>query len=445
MTFKQHIKETIKLALPVSIGQFGHIMIGNIDAIMVGRLGEIPLAAAALVNSLFFLILVLGIGMSVAITPLTAIAHGENNDDQCGVILRQGLIVNMLFAFLLTAVSWFVADLVYYLDQPPEVAVYAQSYLKIISISMIPFMLFQVYRQFVEGLSDTVPPMVISLAAIGVNTFFNWIYIYGNLGAPAMGLDGAGYASLITRVLMALGMMGWVIWHPKYKKYDPSFKFRSLNFPVMKRVLNIGIPSGFQWFFEVGAFSLAVIMIGWIGSTEQAAHQIAISLAAISYMIILGISTASTVRVGNSLGMKDPVRLRRAGFSAIGFGVALMAFFGILFILFNHLLPQIYIDEADVIKTASGLIIIAAAFQIFDGGQAVSIGVLRGIEDVYIPMIIGFIAYWIIALPAGYFFGFVLNYGVYGVWFGLTLGLACVAVSLIIRFNKKSRTVISAT
>jgi len=208
--YKFHFKETIKLAYPVVIGQIGHMMLGVADSLMVGRLGAVQLAASSLVNGLILLIMVLGIGMSVALTPLVAIAKGSDNHDECGIILRQGLLVNLVFSFLLVIAIYFLADLVYYLDQPIEVARYAESYLKILNFSIIPFMLFQTYKQFSEGLSFTKPPMYILVASNIVNVFGNWVLIFGNLGFPRMELDGAGYSTLLTGICIALAIFIYV-------------------------------------------------------------------------------------------------------------------------------------------------------------------------------------------------------------------------------------------
>jgi MATE family multidrug resistance protein len=225
----------------------------------------------------------------------------------------------------------------------------------------------------------------------------------------------------------------------KFKKYDVTFHFKGLNFPVIKKILRLGLPSGFQYFFEVGAFSFAVIMIGWIGANQLAAHQIAINLASISFMAILGISQAASIRVGNALGEQDILKIRKAGFTAIALGAFVQCFSGLIFIIFNHLLPQLYINDPVVVSIASELLIIAALFQISDGVQGVGIGVLRGLTDIKGPTLITFIAYWVISLPVGYLLAFVFNFGVYGVWVGLLIGLTVSAIMLTIRFNYKSR------
>ena len=433
---KFHIKETLKLAYPVVIGQLGHMMLGVVDSLMVGQLGAVPLAAASLVNGLILLIIVLGIGMSVALTPLVAIAKGSGNHDQCGVILRQGLLVNLVFSILLVLVVYFFADIIYYLNQPYEVAVLAESYLKILSFSIIPFMMFQTYKQFIEGLSFTKPAMIILILANIVNAFGNWILIFGNLGMPKLELDGAGFATLITRISIAVAIFIYVRYSKQIKQYDPTLRFRSINWSVIKKILDLGIPGGFQMFFEVGGFAFAAVMIGWIGANELAAHQIAINLASITFMVGLGISIATTIRVGNNLGKKDLQGIKNAGYSSLLIVAAIMGSFGVLFIILRNILPTFYIDDQNVIEIASSLIIIAAIFQVVDGLQVVGIGILRGLTDLKAPMIIAFIAYWVIGLPVAYLLGFTFGFGVEGVWISFIVGLSIAAIFFIRRFQR---------
>jgi len=434
-SYRAHLKATVKLALPVAIGQLGHIMLGVTDSIMVGRVGAVPLAASSLVNSVVYLIVVFGLGMTLAITPLVAIARGKKQKDQCGVILRQSLLLNMVVTIVLLGGLLLLADMIKYLNQEEAVAVQATSYAKIIAFSIIPFMIFQVYRQFIEGLAFTKPAMYMTLAANLVNVFGNWIFIYGNLGIPAYGLDGAGYSTLVTRGFMAATMMIYVLKAKRYQEYDPSFKFRNVNWPVIGELVRVGVPTGFQHFFEIGAFSFSAIMIGWLGSIQLAAHQIALSMAAISFMIAIGISTAGTIRVGHAYGGRNMSDVRRSGFLTTIFTSSVMACFGVVFVICRHRLPLIFSEDPAVIQTAASLIVVAALFQISDGAQAAGLGILRGVTDVRLPMMISFIAYWVIALPIGYFLGFVLNMEVVGIWVGLLAGLSAAAVMLNLRFG----------
>lgn len=436
---KTHIKNTFILAFPVIIGQLGFIMMGVVDSLMVGKLGAAPLAAASLGNHLLIVVFVIGIGTSMAVTPLVAISVGAKKYEECGVYFRQSLLVNLVLAVVLMIGVIIGAELIVFFDQPTAVAVQATSYTRILGFTAIPMMLFQTYKQFIEGLSVMRPAMVITLIANLVNAFTNWVLIYGNLGFPALGLDGAGWATFTSRIFMALALMVFVMRNQFFKQYDVSFHFKSINLVVIKRILSIGLPSGFQYFFEVGAFSTAVIMVGWLGTTQLAAHQIAINLASISFMAVLGISAAGSIRVGNAVGKQDISETRKAGFTAIISGALIMAFSGTIFIIFRNYLPMLYVDDKSVITIASSLLIIAALFQLSDGTQAVGIGILRGLTDVKIPTAITFIAYWLIGLPVGYLLGFTLELGVQGVWYGLLFGLTTSGILLTLRFNAKSK------
>ena len=439
---KKEIVNTLTLAYPVIIGQLGLIMMGVVDSIMVGRLGAVPLAAASLGNSLIFLILIIGIGSSIVISPLVAISVGAKKFSECGVYFRQSLLVNIMLSFVMILIIIIGINFISYLNQPSEVAELAIIYIVIVGFSAIPLMIYQTYKQFIEGLSVMKPAMIITLAANLINAFANWILIFGNLGFPKLGLAGAAWATFLSRGFMAILMMLYVMKNKRFNQYDVTFHFKGINFPVIKKILRLGLPSGFQYFFEVGAFSFAVIMIGWIGADELAAHQIAINLASISFMAILGISQAASIRVGNALGEKDIAKIRKVGFTAITLGAVIQSLSGIIFISFNHLLPHLYINDKTVISIASELLIIAALFQISDGTQGVGIGVLRGLTDVKGPTLITFIAYWVISLPVGYLLGFIFNLGVYGVWIGLLIGLTVSAVMLTLRFNYKSKRII---
>jgi MATE family multidrug resistance protein len=298
-------------------------------------------------------------------------------------------------------------------------------------------MLFQTYRQFVEGLSDTKSPMYIAIIANLVNIVGNYALIFGHFGLPALGLEGAGYATLITRSFMGIGMMLIVLKSKKYLQFDPSLNFKSINLPIIKKIIKIGFPSGLTYSLEVSAFAFAALMVGWLGSNQLAAHQIAINLASISYMVVLGISAASTIKVGNAMGANNQHDAKLAGYSALLLGTLFMFCTGLIFVTLNNFLPTLYISDPEVIGFASSLLLIAALFQLSDGVQAVGLGILKGLTDVKIPMIITLFAYWIIGLPIGYILGFVFEFNIMGIWLGLFIGLTIAAIMFVSRFNRK--------
>lgn len=437
--YTTHFKKNFTLAYPVMLSQLGHVLVGVADNIMVGKLGAVPLAASSLANAVFFLLLTFGIGVSYAITPLVAAADGADNRSTIAQVLKHGLLINITTGVILFAIVIFGGNALQFMNQPEDVVALAIPYLAVITFSIIPFMLFQTFRQFAEGLSMTKQAMYITITANIINVILNYIFIYGKLGVPAMGLLGAGWATLISRVLMGLMMLGFVYYHKNLKQYREGFSLGNYSMIYIKKMLNIGVPAAFQFAFEVSAFAGAAIVIGWFGANALAAHQIAINLVSISYMMASGLSAAATIRVGNQLGRADIVTLRRAAFTIFIMVGAFMVICGIIFYFGRFYFPTFYINDMEVINLAAALIVIAAIFQLSDGIQVVSLGALRGLKDVNVPTIVTFIAYWVLGLPIGYWLAFKYNYGPIGIWIGLLIGLTVAAVLLSIRFNRMTK------
>lgn len=438
INFKDHSSKTFYLAYPVMLSQLGQVLVGVADSMMVGRLGAIPLAAASLANSIFFVVLMFGIGVSMAITPMVAMADGKEKKGRIAKLFRHGFVLNMATGVVLFVFIVLFSPALKFMNQPEEVVVLAIPYLAIITFSLLPFMFFQTFKQFAEGLSQTKQAMYITILCNGLNVFLNWVMIYGNLGFPALGLNGAGWATLISRVLMGL-MMAYYVWNSKrYKNFNINFGIKKLSFPMISKLMKIGIPTGMQFVFEVGAFSTAAIMMGWIGVNALAAHQIAINLASVSYMMASGLSSAAMVRVGNQLGRNDIKTLREAGFTVFAMVALFMCCFAVLFILFRNFLPSLYIDDPEVIKMSASLLIVAGLFQLSDGVQVVGLGALRGMSDVRMPTLVTLVAYWVIGLPLGYVLAFVFGYEALGIWYGLLIGLTITGVMLLYRFNSLS-------
>lgn len=421
------------MAIPVIIGQLGHIMVTVADSIMVGRVGVVPLAGATFAGTFYHVLLLFGIGVSYAITPLTAATDPKDKTTLLGY-LQNGLAMNVGLGFLLVVAGFIISNFIGSFGQEKAVADAAGPYLLIICSSIFPLMIYQTFRQFSEGLSDTLSPMVVSVLANLINVGLNYVLIYGHFGFEPMGLNGAGYATLISRLIMFL-LIIWLV-----RKKCAGFKWK-FDASIIKKLLKLGVPSGLQYTFEVGAFATAAIMVGWISAESLAAHNIALNLSAITYMATTGLAAASTIRIGNQMGLKDRRNLRLAGFSAFAMAGIFMAVCGLLFIALRHQLPALYIENEQVQSIAATLLIIAAAFQISDGLQAVGLGVLRGLTDVKIPTLITFVAYWLTAIPLGYYFGFVLEWGVNGVWYALCIGLTISAVLNIWRFNRLSKNI----
>lgn len=432
-------KATFLLAYPVVISQLGHIMVGVVDTAMVGQIGTIEQAAVALSNSLYTLVLVFGLGVSYGITPLVAAADSSKNHSENAALLKHSIIINTVLGILLFVLLIAISPVLNLFNQKQEVVDLAIPFLNVMMLGMIPLCIFSGFKQFTEGLSFTRIAMLITIGSNLLNVLLNYLMIFGHWGFPEMGLMGSCWASFISRVIMALAMFYYVYYNKHFKIYWQGFNFRNISKELTKKILGIGIPSGLQWVFEVGAFAFAVVMIGWISPDAQAAHQIALSIAASTYMMASGLSAAASVRVGNQLGLKSKEGVRTAGFSAFVMVLVFMSLMAILFILFQHYLPTLFSKESNVISIATSLIVIAAFFQLSDGIQVVGLGALRGVKDVKIPTIITLIAYWAIGLPMSYVFGFQMHLGVEGIWYGLSLGLTIAAVFLLWRFNYVSK------
>lgn len=436
--YKKHYRENFFLAYPVVLSQLGHIMVSVADSIMVGQLGTLPLAAVSLGNSIFTVIMVFGLGLSFSITPLVAGAHGRKNKKRISLLLINGVLVSTAGGVLLYLSGYLISPLLLHLDQPAPVVNLAIPFFHILCFSMVPLMVFQGFKQFAEGLSLTKQAMYISVFANLLNIAGNYMLIYGKWGAPPLGLEGAAISTFVSRVIMALMMGAYVLYAGRLKIYRLRWRRKFVSVRYMLRILKLGLPISLQMALEVGAFSFSAIMMGWLGAKALAAHQIAISIAALTYMMASGIAAAATIRVGNLFGSGRLRDMQIAGYSSMLMVIGFMSSAGLLLVLLNNFIPQLYVNDPEVIKIAGSLIIIAALFQISDGVQVVGLGALRGLEDVKVPSMISLLAYWVVALPIGYLLGFTGGFGALGIWTGLLLGLSVAAILLFFRFRKLS-------
>ncbi len=435
--YRSHYRDNLRLAIPVVISQLGHTLVHTADSIIVGHFaGTIPLAAVSLVNSIFTIILMIGIGISYGLTPLIAQASGRGHFAECGKLLVNSLVINAVTGITLYLAAYFGAGLILdRMDQNPDVVREARPYLRLLGFSIIPLMIFQTFRQFAEGLGFTRQAMMISIWGNLINVCLGIVFVRGLFGIEPMGVSGVGWSTLIDRMIMAGIMAMYVMRSVNFTAYLVSFRSRFLNFRTIRAILGIGTPVAMQYTFEVSAFSAAAILIGMISAVDQAAHQVAISLAAMTYMMASGVSAAATIKTGNNFGKGHFSDLRNSAISSYHIVLLFMTVTAIIFMVFNNLLPWLYTSDKDVITIAAQLLIIAGLFQLFDGAQVVGLGVLRGIRDVNIPTLITFIAYWIVGLPIGYYLGISLGMGANGIWYGLTLGLFMSALLFFIRFK----------
>ncbi|MFM7853664.1 MAG: MATE family efflux transporter [Flammeovirgaceae bacterium] len=427
------------LAYPVMISMLGQVMTGVADSVMIGWTGATPLAASSLANSFFSVLLFFGIGITYAITPLVAEAGGASEPKKIVDCLRHGLIINIVTGMLLTLLVVFGQNILYHIHQPNDVVALAIPYLLIVTYSIVPTMIFQTFRQFAEGLQHTHMAMVIMIACNLMNVILNYVLIYGIWIFPEMGMNGAGWATFISRVAMAIWMALYVYHSKHFSHYRAGFDFGNYSKALLKKMLHIGLPSGTQFIFEAAAFGFSAIMMGWIGTVPLAAHQIAINLATISYMTTSGLGAAATIRVGLFFGKHNKQAIRTAGFTLMGLGLIIMFLWAIAFIIGKTFLPSLYTNDTLVLQAAAPLMIIAGFFQLSDGIQVVCAGALRGLQDVKLPSVLIFVAYWIIALPIGYTLAFHFGLGAQGIWYGLLIGLTLTASAMVTRFHILSK------
>ncbi len=417
------------------ISQIGQVSVSLIDNMMVGHVGTSELAAASFANSVFMIGMLFGMGITFGITPLIGSAFSRGKTDEVVVWLKNGIFTHLVAAGVLFLVMVGVYFLLPLMGQPENVTELAQPYYFILCISYVPFMLFFSVKQFLEGIGNTKIAMYITITANVINLIFNYLLIYGKFGFPELGLDGAGFGTLISRVAMPILFFAYIINAPSIKRYFVFAYHESFNIRKIISLLKIGIPIAFQIIVEITAFSIGAIMMGWLGEVPLAAHQVAIGLASFTYMISLGISQANTIRVSHQMGIKDYQALKSAAFASTHLVLVFMFSMGLLFVFARNVLPFLFTVDPQVIEIASGLLIIAAVFQVFDGLQVVMLSTLRGMADVKWPMFIAFFAYLFIGIPTSYILSFTMQLGPQGIWYGYLAGLGVAGVLFYLRFQ----------
>lgn len=426
------------------LGMIGHTLVAFIDNIMVGQLGTAELAAVSLGNSFIFIAMSLGIGFSTAITPLVAEADASRNLENGKNAFKHGVVLCGFMGFILFGVLLLGKSLMHNMGQPEEVVALALPYLDIVAFSLVPMILFQAFKQFADGLSQTKYPMYATILANVVNVALNYVLIFGKLGFPKLGIIGAAIGTLLSRVVMLVFIWWLLRSKEKFKPYFYKVKWLSIKKSMISKIINLGFPSALQMFFEIMLFTAAIWLSGILGKNPQAANQIALNLASMTFMVAVGLSVTAMIRVGNQKGLQNFRELKRIALSIFLLSVILSSVFALIFTVFHQQLPKIYLDQDDilnkidnmaVIALAAKLILVAAVFQIFDGLQVVALGALRGLQDVKIPTFITLVAYWLIGFPICYYLGDESRYGSVGIWIGLLCGLTASAVLLFFRFH----------
>ena len=447
MNLSQYTKEfryNMQLAYPVILGMLGHTLIGIVDNIMVGKLGSTELAAVSLGNSMIFIALSLGIGFSTAITPIVGEADAEKDTSKIRLAFHNGLFLCVILGFALFGLIVLGKPLMEMLHQPKEVIALAKPYLDWVGFSLVPLIIYQGYKQFADGLSMTKYSMYAIVMANILHVIINYCLIYGVWIFPKMGIVGAALGTVISRIAMVVFMHVILSKQEQLNHYFHNFSFDEIKKETIKKIVNLGVPSALQMLFEVVLFTAGIWLCGNIGKTSQAANQIALSLASMTFMFAMGLSVVSMIRVSNQKGLQDYKNLVIVARSIFLLAILIEIVFALLFVVFHQIVPPLFLDMTDstqlldnqeVVTIAAKLLLVAAVFQISDGIQVVVLGALRGLQDVKIPMYITFVAYWVIGFPISYYLGEYTDLKAVGVWIGLLAGLTSAALFLYIRFH----------
>jgi len=434
--YRDKIKEALTLAMPIVAGQLGQVLMGFFDTVQIGGLGHEYIAASGFANGIYWMTVLLGMGVLFAVSPLVSEAFGEGHGYKSIGVLKSSLIVSAVLTVVFMLIMWGIIGYLPLLKHSATDNLLATQFLRIVNFSTGGMFFFMAGKQFLDGMGRTKVGMIITIGGLLLNIFLNWVLIYGRLGMPKMGIEGAAIATTTARIAMTIAIL-FFIWQDKRilelrKEFN---KHIGEHLVYVKPILIIGIPAGLQFFWEVAAFNAGQIMSGWISTEAEAAHMIAIGLASITFMILTGISASGTIMIGYSLGAKDREGMRVAGNTVFLLTVVFELIFATLFFTCHNLLPQLYTDNAGVISIASTMLILAAFFQISDGLQAVAAGALRGMQDVKFPAAIAFVSYWIVMIPACYILAFPMGMGLSGIWVGFIIGLSLAAVLQLIRFR----------
>ena len=443
--WRRELRAMLALAVPVVLSEIGWMLQGIVDTVMVGGLGPAAIGAVALGNAVYYTPCLFGMGLLLGLDTLVSQAYGRGDHDACHHWLAQGVYLTIVITPPLMLLGVAASYGLTHIGIAPEVADPAGSYLRILTLGTLPLLLYAAARRYLQGVGRVGVIFVAFVVANLLNWFGNWVLIYGKLGFPRLGVDGSAWSTCVARLSMA-AILFFYAWLYERRRGHPLFRhWARMSLLNIRQLVRLGAPAAGQIVLEVGAWNLATLAAGWLSPEQLATHQIALNYASFTYMVPLGLSSAAAVSVGHAIGAGDPHKARRAGWLALALGVGFMLFAAIVFFVAPGPLIALYTRDAAVMAVGPSLLGLAAAFQIFDAIQAVSTGALRGLGETRVPMWANLVGYWFLGLPLGIGLCFLLHWGVYGLWIGLTLALIVIAAALLRRWNRDSQSSSSAT
>ena len=433
-SYRAEFFKTLTLATPIMFNQLSHVMVQATDSIMVGHLGAVPLAASGFASAVFGFFMIYIFGFSSVLSSVVANSMGEKKPEDVSSHLWHGILVNGAVALVTSAAMLALLPHLDWFRQTPEVTLAAYDYIFYLSMSLFPLGLYMVYSRFCEGVSDSVAVTVVSWLGVACNILLNWFFIFGIGTIKPMGLAGAGLATFLTRVILLIVLATYVHTAKRYQKFNLNFSSQTLIWEKVKKIFRLGVPASLMMLNEVAAFAFGGIMMGWVSTEALAAHLIALNIASATFILGMGWSFATTVRIGEAHGKNDIQELQRVAMSSFFAMLLLMSITALLFVVFRHQLPLIYSADQNVVALAAQLLIIAGIFQIFDGTQCLGIAMNKGVLDVRVPFYITCFSYWFLSIPFGYYFTFKLGMGPKGIWYGYLLSLFAASLLLNGRF-----------
>ena len=437
MSLLSELKPLLRLAGPVVVAELGWMAMGMVDVIMVGPLGPAAIGAVGVGTALHMGFAIFGMGLLLGLDTVVSQAYGRRDVDECHRWLVQGTWLAVVSVLPLIAICLTVVQLMPRIGFHPDVMPLARDYLSIVIWSTLPLLLYAAFRRYLQGM-HVVKPLVIALVTANVvNVIGNWVFVYGNLGVPAMGVAGAAWTTFVSRIYMMLVLLAAIVVYDRRRKSGLSVMSWRPDTARLRRLVGLGLPAASQVTLEVGAFAAATVLAGRLDPVSTASHQIALNIAATAFMIPLGLSSAGAVRVGTRVGERDPAGARHAGWTALAVGVGVTAVTGLLFLVMPRPLIGLFSRDAAVLALGASLLFVAAVFQLFDGLQAVATGVLRGLGDTRVPMIANLVGHWCIGLPLGYTLCVPVGLGVIGLWWGLSSGLIVCGVVLLWAWHRR--------